>query len=178
MKLPKNSYPGVYKIPCSCGMTPYRGETKKKISTRIKEHQEYIRKNQPKKSGIALHASTCDGEVLFDEASTEAVQPNKFLRKVREALEIQKHDCHTSYGGMNPDKGQYVTTKYWIPLMKFLKKSAMWRQIEMTSIKTNAGESTGKNRRSIFQAHFNRISRRSNGVNTVVQRTHWKFAKK
>lgn len=125
MKLPKNSYPGVYKIPCSCGQTPYRGETKKKISTRIKEHKEYIRKNQPKKSGIALHASTCDGEVLFEEAETEAVQPNKFLRKVREALEIQKHDCHTSYGGMNPDKGQYVTTKFWIPLMKYLKKSTM-----------------------------------------------------
>ena len=28
-----------------------------------------------------------------------------------------------SAGGMNPDKGQYVTTKFWIPLMKHMKKS-------------------------------------------------------
>ena len=28
-KLPGNSHPGIYKIPCSCGKTPYRGETKK-----------------------------------------------------------------------------------------------------------------------------------------------------
>ena len=27
-KLPKNSRPGVYKIPCSCGITPYRGGNK------------------------------------------------------------------------------------------------------------------------------------------------------
>ena len=35
MKLPKDSYPGVYQIPCSCGITPYRGETKKIISTSL-----------------------------------------------------------------------------------------------------------------------------------------------
>ena len=48
---------------------------------------------------------------------------NKFDRKVRETLEIQKHDCHVSDGGMNPDKGQYVTTTFWIPLLKYLRKS-------------------------------------------------------
>ena len=40
-KLTKNSYPGVYKILCSCGITPYRGETKKKISSRTKEQEKY-----------------------------------------------------------------------------------------------------------------------------------------
>lgn len=123
MNLPRNSYPGIYKIPCSCGKEPYIGETKKKISSRLKEHEDYINKNQAKKSGVAQHASTCTGQILFEEAETVAVQPNKFLRKVREALEIQKNNCHTSYGGMNEDKGQYVTTKFWIPLMKYLKKS-------------------------------------------------------
>ena len=33
-KLPKNSYPGVYQIPCSCGIPPYHGRTKKRIVTR------------------------------------------------------------------------------------------------------------------------------------------------
>ena len=110
-------------IPCNCEIPAYRGETKKKVSTRLGEHEEYIRKNLSKNSGVALHASTCNGTIKFDEAKTVTVQTNKFLRKVRETLEIQKHDCHVSYGGMNPDKGQYVTTKFWIPFMKYLKNS-------------------------------------------------------
>ena len=38
-KLPNNSFPGVYKIPCSCRIIPYRGETKMKVSTQIMQHQ-------------------------------------------------------------------------------------------------------------------------------------------
>ena len=123
MKLPENSFPGIYTIPCSCGIPPYRGETKKKVATRLTEHEDYIKKNQTDQSGVALHSSTCTGTINFENARTVAVQPNKFLRKVRETLEIQKYDCHYINGGMNPDKGQYVTTKFWIPLMKYLKKS-------------------------------------------------------
>ena len=122
-KLPKNSYPGVYKVPCSCGAPPNRGETKKKISTRLDEHKGNVEKDQPDKSGVALHNKNCTGEINFEEAGTVAVVHNKFDRKVRETLEIQKHDCHVSDGGMNPDKGQYVTTTFWIPLLKYLRKS-------------------------------------------------------
>ena len=122
-KLTKNSYPGVYKVPCSCGAPPYRGETKKKISTRLDEHKGNVEKDQPDKSGVALHNKNCTGEINFEEAGTVAVVHNKFDRKVRETLEIQKHDCHVSDGGMNPDKGQYVTTTFWIPLLKYLRKS-------------------------------------------------------
>ena len=122
-KLPKNSFPGVYQIPCSCGIPPYRGQTKKKINTRLKEHETNVEKGEVDKSGVALHSQNCPGEIKFDEARTVAVVHNDFARKVRETLEIQKHDCHCSSGGMNPDKGQYVTTTFWIPLMKYLKKS-------------------------------------------------------
>ena len=122
-KLPKNSFPGVYQIPCSCGIPPYRGQTKKKINTRLKQHETNVEKEEVDKSGVALHSKNCPGEIKFDEASTVAVVHNEFARKVRETLEIQKHDCHYSSGGMNPDKGQYVTTTFWIPLMKYLKKS-------------------------------------------------------
>ena len=120
-KLPKNSYPGIYQIPCSCGITPYRGETKKKISTRVGEHERNVEKNEYDKSAVALHSQNCDGDINFEEARTVTVIYNKFDRKVRESLEIQKHDCHTSVGGMNSDKGQYVSTNFWIPLLKYLK---------------------------------------------------------
>ena len=65
------------------------------------------------------------GQINFDEAETVAVVYNKFNRKVREALEIQKHGCHVSSGGMNPDKGQYVSTTFWMPLLKHLKNNGI-----------------------------------------------------
>ena len=45
-KLPKNSYPGVYQIPCSCGVPSYRGETMKRICTRIEEHKSNVEKDE------------------------------------------------------------------------------------------------------------------------------------
>ena len=121
-KLPKNSYPGVYKIPCSCGIQPYRGETKKRICTRTGEHQSYIEKQEWDKSGLASHSKECSGNILFDDTETIKIMYNKFDRKVRETLEIQKFDCHYTDGGMNQDKGQYVDTKFWIPFLKYLKR--------------------------------------------------------
>ena len=123
MKLPENSFPGVYKIPCTCGITPYRGETKKKISTRIGEHEKDTEKKHVGKSGVPLHSSTCAGRIEFENAKTVAIATNRFQRKVRETLEIQKHGCHYTNGGMNQDKGLYVKTNFWLPLMKYLKKS-------------------------------------------------------
>ena len=122
-KLPANSRPGVYQIPCSCRIPPYRGETKKRISTRLGEHETYIAKEEWKKSGVALHSRLCSGNIEFEKAKTVAVISNKFERKIRETLEIQKHDCFKDDGGMNPDKGKYVTTKFWYPLLKYLKKT-------------------------------------------------------
>ena len=124
-KLPKNSQPGIYQIPCSCGKPPYRGETKKKVDTRINEHKNNVEKDEYEKSGVALHNKNCPGEINFGEAGTVAVIHNKFDRKVRETLEIQKHNCHISMGGMNPDKGQYVTTNFWMPYLKYLKKTGI-----------------------------------------------------
>ena len=121
-KLPKNSFPGVYKIPCSCGITPYRGETKKRVCTRIKEHEQYIEKGQWEKSGAAGHAQTCEGQIDFENTETVKILYNRFDRKVRETLEIQRHDCHITKGGMNPDKGQYVNNNFWIPFFRHLNQ--------------------------------------------------------
>ena len=122
-KLPKNSLPGVYKIPCSCGIIPYLGETKKKIHTRTLEHKRNTENREYDKSALALHSKDCHGQILFEKTETVCVISKKFERKVREALEIQKHNCHYLDGGMNSDKGQYVETKFWFPLLKHIKKS-------------------------------------------------------
>ena len=121
-KLPKNSFPGVYEIPCSCGKTPYRGETKMKISTRSTQHKENVRKEKWDNSAIALHSKQCDGTVLFEETKTVKVIHNRFDRKVRESLEIQMNRCHQRDGGMNLDDGQYVNTKFWLPFFTFMRK--------------------------------------------------------
>jgi len=113
----------VYKIPCSCGAPPYRGETKKRVITRLNEHKSNIEKGQVDKSAVALHKHKCEGQINFEEAETVAVVHNNFNRKIRETLEIQKHDCHVSDGGLNTDKGQYVSTTFWIPLLKYLRKA-------------------------------------------------------
>ena len=122
-KLPENSHPGIYIIPCSCGITPYRGETKKRTSTRIEEHRTNLQKEEWGKSAVARHSKDCNGRIQFENAKTVAVVHKKFERKVRESLEIQKHDCHVVQGGMNPDKGQYMKTNFWYPMLKYLKKT-------------------------------------------------------
>ena len=71
---------------------------------------------------MALHSKDCNGSIQFENTETVKVVHNKFDRKVRESLEIQKYDCHSSNGGMNPDKGQYVDTKFWIPFLKHQRK--------------------------------------------------------
>ena len=67
------------------------------------------------------HSEKCPGKIESENAKTVKIQSNKFLRKVRESLEIQKNDCHFENGGMNQDIGQYVTTKFWLPYMKYLR---------------------------------------------------------
>ena len=85
------------------------------------EHISYVEKGQYAKSGIAQHSQNCD-KIKFEDTETVAVIYNKFDREVREAIEIQKHDCHVKNGGMNPDKGKYVHTTFWIPMLKYLKR--------------------------------------------------------
>ena len=100
----------------------YVGETKMKINSRMMQHQERLNNEKWDKSALALHSSTCEGEILWDETQTIKIEGNKFNRKVREALEIQYNECRPNDGGMNLDDGQYVTTKLWTPFFKFMKK--------------------------------------------------------
>ena len=123
VKLPKNSYPGVYRIPCTCPkVPPYIGETRLKISTRTDQHKAYIEKEQWSNSGCASHSRYCEGVIKFEETETVKIIYNKFDRKVREALEIELNQCGPKQGGMNLDDGQYVKTKFWTPFLDKLRK--------------------------------------------------------
>ena len=122
-KLPKNSQPGVYKIPCKCNkVPPYIGETKVKIGSRFEQHEGYAAKGQWEKSGAALHQRDCG--CGYDGIQTIKIERNKFNRLVREALEIQYHQSGPSEGYINQDDGKYVKTKFWIPMLRDLQKKA------------------------------------------------------
>ena len=120
MKLPRNSYPGIYKVDCKCKKT-YTGETKLKVSTRGKQHVRNVIQNKIDTSGIVLHTRICNKGIDWDSLKTLKVEPKRFDRKVREALDIQYNRCGPKQGGMNLDDGQYVKTKFWTPFFRFLR---------------------------------------------------------
>ena len=120
-KLPPNSNPGVYRLTCSCGKH-YVGETRLNITTRVDQHHASTNNGNWARSAVADHSKSCHG--FFNWQSPEnmlKVTEGNFERKVREALEIQYHQCSPSDGGINEDDGKYVSTKFWQPMFKFLR---------------------------------------------------------
>ena len=87
-RLPKNSHPGVYMVSCKCEKR-YVGETKLKVSTRIKQHERTIKDKKWDSSGVSFHAKTCKEGFDWENTSTLKIEDRRFDRKVREALEIQ-----------------------------------------------------------------------------------------
>ena len=61
------------------------------------------------------------------------MERNTFERRVREALEIQKHGSGPKEGGINKDDGMYVKTKFWLPYMRYLNKHEMRERRQVTS---------------------------------------------
>ena len=123
--LPLNSYPGVYRINCTSeSCQPYVGETKLQIRNRILQHQDGVEKNNVMKSALAFHRISCSAPIDWDNVSTLKIESRRFERKVREALEIQRHRCGPKHGGMNLDEGQYLKSSFWTPLFAFLRRSA------------------------------------------------------
>ncbi|XP_011858603.1 PREDICTED: uncharacterized protein LOC105556141 [Vollenhovia emeryi] len=99
---PHLAAPGVYKIPCACGKV-YIGETGRKISTRIKEHQRCTKYGYFSQSALAEHKIETGHAVQFDKATMLAPSHSYFARKHREGLEILKHPDN-----LNRDKGYQV----------------------------------------------------------------------
>ena len=122
-KLPNLSNPGIYRITCKKHPeNPYIGETKLQIRTRIEDHKGYIAKEKWDESGVSSHSKLCK-DVEWNKIETLKVERNRFDRKVREALEIQRYKCDPNNGGMNKDWGDYVKTKFWTPYLSYLKRT-------------------------------------------------------
>ena len=113
--LPRNSYTGVYAVQCGCSKT-YIGESKKRVATRLKEHERDIFNGRWSNTGAAGHAATCTNNFSFEEAQTIAFESSYYRRKVREALEIRRA-TRTGTSLVNRDEGTICTTTQWNPLL-------------------------------------------------------------
>jgi len=101
---------GVYLIPCSCG-TPYIGETGRSIHQRICEHAADLRHGRTKSSALAEHVDKTSHHVCIEEAQVISKVAQFHLRKLREAIEIEKRP-----NNLNRDDGWKVS-RCWIPAL-------------------------------------------------------------
>ena len=122
-KLPRNSCPGCYRVPCLCGGN-YIGHTKKKTNFWFREHQKAIFNGNFADSALSEHViNKCSKEIDWENASMICTEPRYFKRCVREALEIQKEEVGPRKDKLiNREAGQYVTTKIWLSLLEQISK--------------------------------------------------------
>lgn len=109
------STPGVYEIPCSCGDV-YIGETKRLISTRVKEHIRCTKNEDTDKSAVALHSYNTKHSIEFDKTRVIAKVPNYYPRIIRESIEIFKNK-----NNFNKDDN-YRISGTWRPVLQKLGK--------------------------------------------------------
>lgn len=103
--------PGVYKIPCDCGKC-YIGETRRNVSTRLTEHIRSMKKLDSNGSAVAEHAidSGPSHYIRFDKTVVLAREKFYVPRKIREAIEIQRHPNFNRDGG-------WLLPHTWKPLL-------------------------------------------------------------
>ena len=120
-KLPANSYPGCYRVPCKCSGN-YIGETKKRTCSRFEEHQKAIFTGKTADSALSEHAiDNCNMDIDWDNAKSIATEPQYFKRCVRESLEIQRERVGPRKDTIiNRESGKYVTTQIWLDLFEHI----------------------------------------------------------
>ena len=122
----RKNMPGVYKLTCPCSPhAKYIGQTIHPILTRGKEHEKAALKGNWDHSGISHHKQSCTAEVDWEpEVVTTMTNKNKrkltYDLKVREALEIRRHNCGPGLG-LNEDFGAYVKTTMWNPVFNKMR---------------------------------------------------------
>ena len=90
------------------------------IATRGNEHCKAAEKGNWHHSGITQHKETCTESVNWNpEVIVNMTNKNKkklaYDLKVREALEIRRHNCGPG-NGLNEDYGAYMKTTQWNPV--------------------------------------------------------------
>ena len=117
-KLPENSYPGVYKVPCKC-LGNYIGHTGKQIRTRGKEHEKAVFLGHWNESALSEHTKECTEGVDWKHLKTIRTESSYYKRTVMEALEIQREEvCNPRQKIINDRAGLHVTTDTWKPILK------------------------------------------------------------
>jgi hypothetical protein len=127
-KVPPTEKRGIYGLPCPCSPSAlYIGQTSRKISTRMMEHRRASETGNFAHSGITQHKEACDANVDWDNPLIIATLSDKHKKRlqynlrIRESLEIQRHDCGPGKG-LNEDWGGYVRTQSWRPVFQKMKK--------------------------------------------------------
>ena len=102
----------VYRIPCSCGKS-YIGETKRRLESRLKEHQDACRTQSLHKSAVAEHAWGSHHPINWNDTSVvdRARRPEELLLK--EAIHIQNTPAGES---LNRDGGKEIPKSWMITL--------------------------------------------------------------
>ena len=80
---------GVYLVPFSCEDV-YIGESIRSIQIRLKEHCVDI-KQKRKKSALVVHSLKTKHQIRMEDAKVIALEDHYNKRKIREAIEIEKH---------------------------------------------------------------------------------------
>ena len=120
--------PGVYRLQCSCSPnSTYIGQTIRPISTRGKEHERAATKGNWHHSGITQHKELCDQSVdwkpsVIKNMTNKNKKKLTYDLKIREALEIRRHNCGPGHG-LNEDMGAYVKTTMWNPVFHRMDNS-------------------------------------------------------
>ena len=107
---PKTELKGCYRYQCPCSPSKkYVGQSRRKISTRGKEHESAVIKNWSH-SGITAHKEHCDAPIDWDNPDVLVTMQNRNKRalqydlRVTEALEIRRNNCGLGKG-LNEDMG-------------------------------------------------------------------------
>ena len=106
---PNNKRPGVYRIPCQCGKV-YIGETGRDFDTRLKEHKSHHRLCNWEKSAIVKHAQESQHNIEWDNSALITPIQHWYPRRVREAIEILRHDTVPQDPGL-------VINHIWQPIL-------------------------------------------------------------
>ena len=100
----------VYRIPCSCGQVYFR-ETKRRLETRLKEHQDACERGMMEKSAVAEHAWENHHPIDWEETT---VLDRGRGQELKEALHIQMTRSEERF---NRDGGLEVPG-CWIAVMR------------------------------------------------------------
>ena len=111
----------MYKIPCQCPKA-YYGESKRKMGTRLKEHQgqckladktNRVKKDTYNDTGLPLHHKNEHHEFQWEQASILEIERDTNRRRLLEAIHIYKNKDVA----VNVYSGKSDIPKSWFPTL-------------------------------------------------------------